>query len=399
MYLSNCELPFRPDEEARFLQTSLANSQGVMEAGLRDAPVGEPVDSTAPSSEADTAPPVRHTSVMTLERIIANLRGCDLQTFEALRLLKAAAASPPLGDAAPHAQSFAVPIKETFPGLVNAEEACLARYQFAQPAPLDDGLSEEAVLVLSVYQADKPGTRLLVAKVLGSTLLTDFRDRIHCYSDTIYRMAVETGQSPLPNSSFLFIHDTFFNDLRAPEAKDCSQHFIEWAQKRRGVKGSRFSGSPARSPPAPMAMPASAKGPDPSSHRGRAPDFSGTDFQGRPMEGVRFSDIHMQLLTPYLFLHFGDCEHVVLLAELRSFHRDLDPPLYSMFPQVLYQAKSKKRKCRICETYHAVWVTVDDPLAPENPCLFCRDCYRMLHTDHLGRMIAPEHRVYPYLND
>ena len=118
------------------------------------------------------------------------------------------------------------------------------------------------------------------------------------------------------------------------------------------------------------------------------------------MEGVQLKDISIQLGYPYLFLHYGNCEHILVFTELRTFHPELDSMIRAEYPVTLYQLHQRKKKCKICDIYSAAWITIDDPLAPENPCFFCRDCYRSVHTNFLGNPIySADHLVYQYITE
>jgi snRNA-activating protein complex subunit 3 len=41
-------------------------------------------------------------------------------------------------------------------------------------------------------------------------------------------------------------------------------------------------------------------------------------------------------------------------------------------------------------------VTINDKLAPENPCFFCENCYGPLHYDDQGNVLYDDFYVFPY---
>lgn len=43
------------------------------------------------------------------------------------------------------------------------------------------------------------------------------------------------------------------------------------------------------------------------------------------------------------------------------------------------------------------WLTTNDPFAPNDPCLFCERCFRMLHYDEKGNKLG-QFLAYPYVD-
>lgn len=43
------------------------------------------------------------------------------------------------------------------------------------------------------------------------------------------------------------------------------------------------------------------------------------------------------------------------------------------------------------------WLTTNDPFAPNDPCLFCERCFRMLHYDKKGNKLG-QFLAYPYVD-
>lgn len=112
---------------------------------------------------------------------------------------------------------------------------------------------------------------------------------------------------------------------------------------------------------------------------------------------------------PYRLTHCHHaCVHYLMIEDIRRTHPyDIASP----FPnrpslpqdsegiQEIYHVRRRRRRCRICDVDRASWVTTNDRLAPENPCLFCDTCYAALHYDSRGDLIYPDYRVYPYHYD
>ncbi|XP_028349811.1 snRNA-activating protein complex subunit 3 isoform X2 [Physeter macrocephalus] len=205
---------------------------------------------------------------------------------------------------------------------------------------------EEGELILSVnilypvifhkHKEHKPYQTMLV---LGSQKLTELRDSICCVSDL--QIGGEFSNTP----------------DQAPEHISKVRTIIEWSE---------------------------------SHDRGYG------KFQTAKMEDFTFNDLCIKLGFPYLYCHQGDCEHVVVITDIRLVHHNdcLDRTLY---PLLIKKHWLWTRKCFVCKMYTARWVTNNDSFAPEDPCFFCDVCFRMLHYDSEGNKLG-EFLAYPYVD-
>ncbi|KAJ8281384.1 hypothetical protein GJAV_G00067040 [Gymnothorax javanicus] len=199
--------------------------------------------------------------------------------------------------------------------------------------------------------------------VLGSHKLTALRDSICCVIDL--QVSGEFSNNPdaapefvskdLFKSAFFFFEGIFYNDMRYPECKDLSQTIREWGERC---------------------------------------DFP--QFQTAKMEDTTFRDLKIKVGYPYLYCHQGDCEHVVIITDIRLAHPEdcLDMKLY---PLLLYKHRMITRKCAVCNLYICRWITTNDSFAPTDPCLFCDVCFRMLHYDPQGNKLG-QFLAYPYVD-
>ncbi|XP_045145049.1 snRNA-activating protein complex subunit 3 isoform X3 [Echinops telfairi] len=217
-------------------------------------------------------------------------------------------------------------------------------------------------VIFHKHKEHKPYQTVLV---LGSQKLTELRDSICCVSDL--QIGGEFSNAPdqapehiskdLYKSAFFYFEGTFYNDKRYPECRDLSRTIIEWSE---------------------------------------AHDRGYGKFQAANMEDFTFNDLHIKLGFPYLYCHQGDCEHVVVITDIRLVHHD------DCLDRTLYPLLTKKhwlwtRKCFVCKMYTARWVTNNDSFAPEDPCFFCDVCFRMLHYDSEGNKLG-EFLAYPYVD-
>ncbi|XP_054666118.1 snRNA-activating protein complex subunit 3 isoform X2 [Grus americana] len=164
-------------------------------------------------------------------------------------------------------------------------------------------------------------------------------------------------QKDLYKSAFFYFEGIFYNDKRYPECRDLSRTIIEWSE---------------------------------SHDRGYG------NLQSVKMEDYTFNDLSLKIGFPYLFCHQGNCEHIIIITDIRIIHHDdcLDRNLY---PLLIKKHWLCTRKCFVCKMYTARWVTNKDSLAPEDPCFFCDVCFRMLHYDEEGNKLG-EFLAYPYVD-
>ncbi|XP_061230655.1 snRNA-activating protein complex subunit 3 [Neopsephotus bourkii] len=233
-------------------------------------------------------------------------------------------------------------------------------------------LVEEGELLLTlnifypvIFQKHKDYKPYQTVLVLGSQKLTELRDSISCVSD--FQIGGEFSSQPdqapehvskdLYKSAFFYFEGIFYNDKRYPECRDLSRTVIEWSE----------------------------------SH-----DRGYVNLQSDDMEDYTFNDLSLKIGFPYLFCHQGDCEHIIIITDIRLIHHDdcLDRNLY---PLLIKKHWLCTRKCFVCKMYTARWVTNNDSLAPEDPCFFCDVCFQMLHYDLEGNKLG-EFLAYPYVD-
>ncbi|PWA30621.1 hypothetical protein CCH79_00009165 [Gambusia affinis] len=197
----------------------------------------------------------------------------------------------------------------------------------------------------------------------GSHTLADLRDAVCCVSDlqvcgefsSTPDMAPDFMSKDLFKSAYFFFEGVFYNDMRYPECQDISSTTIDWAK----------------------------------SHN--YPQFSSAK-----MEDTRLVDLTVKVGFPYLYCHQGDCEHLVIITDVRLAHRSdcLDTDLY---PLLTHKNRLVTQKCSVCHVFIGRWYTTRDQFAPSDPCLFCDKCFRMLHYDKEGNKLG-DFLAYPYVD-
>ncbi|XP_047220911.1 snRNA-activating protein complex subunit 3 isoform X2 [Girardinichthys multiradiatus] len=237
------------------------------------------------------------------------------------------------------------------------------------PETEDDMIPEgEVILTINIYFPGnfekfnyvRPHMTLLMT---GSHTLAELRDAICCVSDlqvcgefsSTPDMAPDFISKDIFKSAFFFFEGVFYNDMRYPECQDISSTTIKW------TKSQNF------------------------------PSFS----QAK-MEDTRFMDLKVKVGFPYLYCHQGDCEHLVIITDVRLVHKGdcLDRKLY---PLLTHKNRVLTQKCAVCHVFISRWYTTRDQFAPSDPCLFCDKCFRMLHYDKEGNKLG-EFLAYPYVD-
>ncbi|XP_064474577.1 snRNA-activating protein complex subunit 3-like [Ornithodoros turicata] len=202
--------------------------------------------------------------------------------------------------------------------------------------------------------------------ILGCQTLTRLREKITCVSDVAVPgdfsedpdMAQVPKATDLYKSGFFFIGDTFYNDMSDPLCRDYSQVICEWAQNpKRGV------------------------GP----------------FKTARMEETTILDLELRLGYPYLYVHQGYCEHLIVFMDVRMMHAE-DSKHILDYPMILKSFPFGKRVlCMMCRQATAKWVTYGNERVTDNPFFFCEVCFRSYNYTASGKKIG-EFRAQPFLD-
>ncbi|KAJ8584339.1 hypothetical protein M405DRAFT_875659 [Rhizopogon salebrosus TDB-379] len=101
-----------------------------------------------------------------------------------------------------------------------------------------------------------------------------------------------------------------------------------------------------------------------------------------------FSALTLRLHQPYWLLHQGNCEHFIVVDQIRLAH-DSDP--LSGYPLMLHLTPTLLDLCRACSKVPAVYSVVGDMRLGESPCLLCAPCWRTMGPpkDDEGVLVVP----------
>lgn len=192
--------------------------------------------------------------------------------------------------------------------------------------------------------------------LLGSQTLVELKDRIYCmgnFSDTA---------SHIPSSCFI-IENKFYNDTRDLQSELYSDTIINWVKQ-----GNRYE----------------------------QPGLQHYDADS--MEKVTFNELSIRIGSQYLFWHQGDCKHVMIFTKMRMYTPH-DHPNMVAYPLRPFQARTRRKKCRVCNLYPACYTTYSDKLSSENPFYWCEECYIPLHYSIDGKLLYNDFKVFPFKQD
>ncbi|KAF8160817.1 snRNA-activating protein of 50kDa MW C terminal-domain-containing protein [Crassisporium funariophilum] len=108
------------------------------------------------------------------------------------------------------------------------------------------------------------------------------------------------------------------------------------------------------------------------------------------LQNTTFSSLSLRINEPYWLIHRGNCEHFLVVDQIRLAHPS-DP--LSSYPLTLQITPALLDLCRACTKVPAVWSIVGDVRLGENPCVLCEPCWR-----NMGESEEDEVAVFPIAN-
>lgn len=206
---------------------------------------------------------------------------------------------------------------------------------------------DETIFTLKIYEPFKYicGSRKVPKiveeiQLMGSQNLTVLRDNIQCYVGPFLDISDNpdikyTDESV--DSGFIFINDTFYNDYRSPSALDYSHEILKWMKGKGHTK----------------------------------------ELKTATMEDTQISDLKFKLGFPYVYQHYGNCEHLLVFVDVRL-ATESERQNAKLFP-VVKRFISKGTYCFICGLNEAMFVVVGSTEHVQDPSFICHQCLTMYH--------------------
>ncbi|CAH2002056.1 unnamed protein product [Acanthoscelides obtectus] len=200
-------------------------------------------------------------------------------------------------------------------------------------------------------------------EAVGSNTLTEVVDSIKCFSDDCLFLEVPDTKVDLSSEMFnarqaypsrtVFIEGVFYNDYRSPDSVDLSKEVTEWAKQK---------------------------------------DIG--SFVSQSMEDVHLRDLKPKLGYPYVYIHQGNCEHIISFSDARL----ITEPSYSRrYPRISSFCTKYNMQCFLCSNLPARWMVVKCDRFPHEKVFLCTVCCESyLFLD--GKKVT-EFQLYPYRND
>ncbi|XP_029654412.1 snRNA-activating protein complex subunit 3 isoform X2 [Octopus sinensis] len=245
-----------------------------------------------------------------------------------------------------------------------------------RPLPPDEHrvVTPDALLLISLYKSRETGRNVSRSislagmglehafAVLGQQKLTELRDRICCVNDLLVTgdysedpdLDINLCARDIFKAGYFFIEDIFYDDTRHADSLKYSDEVIAWAAK------------------------------------------SGTHYKSLPMEDTKFSDLSLRIGYPYVYMHQGNCEHLLVVSDIRMLHPH-DSFNILDYPYLVKRPSKKRTICRICAFDSARWMTEGSFNSLEDPSFYCQVCFRSIHYDQNGKKIG-NFKAYKYFD-
>lgn len=98
-------------------------------------------------------------------------------------------------------------------------------------------------------------------------------------------------------------------------------------------------------------------------------------FKTARMEESTFSDLELRLGYPYVYVHQGYCEHLMVFSDMRVIHPS-DSQNVMDYPIVLKTFPFGKRVlCMLCKQSTCTWVVYENERLTDDPFFLCKVCH------------------------
>lgn len=181
----------------------------------------------------------------------------------------------------------------------------------------------------------------------SSNTLCQLKDKIYCQNDDIdisvnRQHESQSGRiaaNPMKNffkSGMFYFGNTFYCDFRFNTNKDYSEVIAKWALEN--------------------------------------PQMNLGPFQRKSMADTKIEDLEIRLGFPYVYMHIGGCEHLIVFLDARMATTE-DPNDRNLYP-IMDQVPRFPLYCFGCDMYMCKWIVENDERIPQTPAAFCESCFR-----------------------
>lgn len=223
--------------------------------------------------------------------------------------------------------------------------------------------NEELVIWLDVLHPSKEPSKTQSFLVRESQTLADVIDLVVCAYDQ------RLGDHDR-NSKLVYFDAKFYADRRHPDNIDYADRIREWIRKAPSTRDAKY--------------------------------MAGGLTTSLPMETTCFRDLALKVDLPGVYVHQGECEHLLRIRDARLPH-EFDATSHTsdnVFPLRLPNPHFRSlRNCFICQQYSAKYICYGDRMGISDPMFFCERCYRAAHFNAKGELIYRDFQSFPYIQD
>lgn len=247
-----------------------------------------------------------------------------------------------------------------------------------------DFKERELIYEFAIYHPFK-NSKTQQISIKGSSFLYELKDKVYCVLDEI-----QTNT----NSSFFFIENTFYNDLR-DDNKTLSNKILENKLKKLDVNSYKILNDNDR-----IKVKEENKFEHDKMFYCSRNIYLSEIYEEASMGEKRIEEIPMRIGYPYLFRHIDHCDHMIMITDIKLGDR-FDNFTDGENSMVTYQKKLKRRLCDACAFYYAKFISINDKIAGENSKIsfFCEYCLKKLHEKDVKDNTRNNLKLIPYFHD
>lgn len=115
------------------------------------------------------------------------------------------------------------------------------------------------------------------------------------------------------------------------------------------------------------------------------------------MQQTRWLDVRLRIGAPHVYQHYGNCEHVFTVSDVRLISATGDSRMRRDYPLVDMVQMGKKLMCSMCGIADAQVVVMDSVLHVQDPAFLCNSCFETCH--YIDGTKVGEFRAYSYMDN
>lgn len=209
---------------------------------------------------------------------------------------------------------------------------------------------EETLITISIFNPQNPNLKFQEIEILGSQMFSELRDAMYCTSDFVRHgnkknqvpdgEIINTPQKKL-SPSMIYMDHVFYIDTRNASITSYDNLIQTWTAKKH-VNRDVFQ------------------------------------FEKKDMQSAVLGNITMRLHQPIAFIHQNDCEHMMVIQDVRLISEN-EYKSKAEFPRTTHNLRYDRFKCSMCTAFPATKITYEDIISGFSPCYFCDICFESFH--------------------